>query len=308
MFKSKIGRKIIVLANKIAPVSVAKARYKQTFGKKLNLNNPQNINEKILWLSLYSDITEWSRLADKYCVREYVKEKGLENTLVKLYGVWESAKDINWDSLPDSFVLKTTNGSGTNLIVPQKNDIDQQEARLIIDSWLNKQIALTTTEFHYRDIKPRVIAEEFLHNPENISEISSTLIDYKIWCFNGKAYYIWACSNRVGNSTEVALFDKDWNYHPEMSVFTEHYKEQKNLVPRPDNLDKMIEISETLSEGFPVVRVDLYNLDGRVYFGEMTFTSLGGQMDFYTDETLLKMGQLIDISKVDKVRNTGWHF
>lgn len=303
MFKSKMARKGLVFLNKIAPCFVAKMRYKMTFGKSLNLSNPQNINEKILWLSLYSDISEWTRLADKYEVRKYVSEKGLDDILVKLYGVWDKADDIDWSSLPNSFVLKTTNGSGTNLIIDDKSKLNQQQATETIRKWLNKQIAVTTTEFHYRGITPRVIAEEFLHNPESISNISSTLIDYKIWCFNGKAYYIWACGNRVGNSTEVALFDTDWNYHPEMSVFTEHYKKQDNIVPKPANLEYMINVAEILAEGFPVVRVDLYNLDGKVYFGEMTFTSLGGQMNFYTDETLLKMGQMIDITKVKKVRN-----
>lgn len=282
---------------------VAKARYKKTFGRFPDFNHPKNLNEKILWLSLHSDISQWTRLADKYSVREYVKEKGLEDTLVQLYGVWEKAEDIEWSKLPESFVLKTTNGSGTNIIVNDKKQLGINQATVTIDKWLHTQIARTTTEFHYKNIKPLVIAEEFLRNPADIEAFSSTLIDYKVWCFNGKAQYVWACSNRVGISTEVAMFDRDWNYHPEMSVFTEHYKEQSNLVPKPKNLLRMLEIAEILSKGFPVVRVDLYNLDGKIYFGEMTFTSLGGQMDFYTQDALLKMGNMVDISNVSIVRN-----
>lgn len=303
MFKSNSARKLLVFINKKAPVLVAKARYKKTFGQSLNLKNPKNLNEKILWLSLYSDITEWSRLADKYSVREYVKEKGLSDILIPMYGVWDSISEIDWDSLPQSFVMKTTNGSGTNLIVKDKNAMDRRDSLTQVDKWLHQHTGVTTTEFHYKDIKPRVIAEELLLNPSDIASFSTTLIDYKVWCFNGKAQYVWACSNRVGISTEVAMFDRDWNYHPEMSVFTEHYKEQSNLVPKPKNLLRMLEIAEILSKGFPVVRVDLYNLDGKIYFGEMTFTSLGGQMDFYTQDALLKMGNMVDISNVSVVRN-----
>lgn len=297
-----VYRKLLGWVNRHFPVLICKMRFRTTFGRSINLRNPQDINEKILWLSLYSDISEWSRLADKYAVRDYVQEKGLSGTLVKLYGVWKSAEEIDWNELPDSFVMKTTNGSGTNLIVPDKSKLDIQKAIKLVDKWVHTKIATTTTEFHYQNIKPQIIAEEFLLNPQCDAEFSETLIDYKIWCFNGKAYYIWACSNRMNASTEVALFDREWNYHPEMSVFTEHYKEQVKLVPKPNNLKGMLETAEKLSEGFPVVRVDLYNLEGIIYFGEMTFTSLGGQMDFYTDKALREMGDLIDISRVKKVR------
>ena len=303
MFKSKFARKILAFINTKYPVLVAKARYKKTFGQRLDLKSPRNLNEKILWLSLYSDITEWTRLADKYSVREYVKEKGLSDILIPMYGVWNNVEEIDWEDLPRSFVMKTTNGSGTNLVVTDKDNTKKEESLAKIDKWLHRHNGVTTTEFHYQYIKPRVIAEELLVNPVNVAVFSSTLIDYKSWCFNGKAHYVWACSNRVGTSTEVAMFDRDWGYHPEMSIFTEHYKEQKVLVPKPKNLLRMLEIAEVLSEGFPVVRVDLYNLDGRIYFGEMTFTSLGGQMDFYTKDALLHMGDMVDISSVTVIRN-----
>lgn len=300
---NKLYRKLLTLFNKHFPTLIAKLRYRRTFGENLNLVNPQNINEKILWLSLYSDITLWTRLADKYAVRGYVEEMGLGDILIPLIGKWDSPEEIHWDTLPNSFVMKTNNGSGTNLIVNDKDKLDIDEAKRCIDKWFNNKIATTTTEFHYNDIVPCVIAEELLLNPAEIAPFSSTLIDYKIWCFNGIAYYVWACSNRVGNSTEVALFDRNWNYLPDKSVFTEHYKKQLRLVPKPDNLDGMLKVAETLSKGFPVVRVDLYNLKGKIFFGEMTFTSLGGQMDFYTPQALLEMGRQVDISNIKKVRN-----
>lgn len=297
-----IYRRVLALVNHCFPEAIAKARYWKTFKKRLNIRNPHTINEKILWLSLHSDISLWTRLADKYAVREYVEGLGLASTLVTLYGKWEKADDIDWNSLPKRFVLKTNNGSGTVLIVNEKDKLDITKTVNVLNRWLKLKPGRTSTEFHYSRITPCVIAEELLENTKADTEYSSTIIDYKVWCFNGTAYYIWVCSNRSGDSTEVALFDRNWNYLPEMSVFTTHYKKQNKLVPKPVNLDSMISVAEKLASPFPVVRVDLYNLDGRIYFGEMTFTSLGGQMDFYTDEALLSMGQMIDISSVRRIR------
>ena len=295
-------RKLVEWTNRHFPVFICKMRFRKVFGRKMDLKNPKDINEKILWLSLYSDISEWSRMADKYAVRSYVEELGLGKCLVKLYGIWDKAEDIEWDKLPQQFVLKTNNGSGTVKLVADKTQIDIPETTKLIDSWLHKKIASSTTEFHYASIKPCVIAEELL-DFSNDSNNSTSIIDYKVWCFNGKAYYVWACSNRDEEATDVALFDREWNYLPEKSVFNEHYRKQKVLVNKPKNLEEMLDVAEKLSKPFPVVRVDLYNINGHIYFGEMTFTSLGGTMDFYTQDCLYEMGNLIDISNVKKVRN-----
>lgn len=297
-----IYRAFVNSLNAHFPVLVAKLRYKKMFGKKLNLNNPQNLNEKILWLSLYSDITQWTRMADKYAVREYVEEIGLGEYLLKLYGKWDKVEEINWDSLPNQFVIKTNNGSGTVKIVTDKESLDIQSISALLNKWLDMNVSAATTEFHYADIKPCIIAEELIDFSED-QNVSTSAIDYKVWCFNGKAYYVWACSNRDDEATDVALFDREWNYLPEKSVFTEHYREQKVLVKRPKNLDEMLDVAEKLSKPFPVVRVDLYNINGRIYFGEMTFTSLGGTMDFYTEDCLQEMGEKVDISNVKKIRN-----
>lgn len=295
-------RKFVNWLNQHYPVFVAKLRFRKMFGRSLNLDNPKDINEKILWLSLFSDITEWSRLADKYAVRQYVRDLGLGDYLVELYGKWDRAEDINWDKLPNQFVLKTNNGSGTVKIVSDKSQLDINATIRLFKEWLNKDVFTATTEFHYTPIKPCIIAEELLDFSKD-TNVSTSAIDYKVWCFNGRAYYVWACSNRDDVATDVALFDREWNYLREKSIFNEHYREQKTLVKKPQNLDEMLKLAEKLSKPFPVVRVDLYNIDGRIYFGEMTFTSLGGTMDFYTQECLYEMGALIDISGVKKVRN-----
>lgn len=297
-----VYRRLVARVNHRFPVIICKMRFRKMFGRKMDLKNPKDINEKILWLSLYSDISEWSRMADKYAVRSYVEELGLGDILVKLYGKWDKAEDIEWDKLPNQFVLKTNNGSGTVKLVTDKSKLDIPETIKSLNGWLHKDTASSTTEFHYATIEPCIIAEELLDFSKDQND-STSAIDYKIWCFNGKAYYVWACANRNENSTDVALFDRNWNYLPEKSIFNKHYREQEVLVKRPVNLERMLEVAEKLAKPFPVVRVDLYNINGNIYFGEMTFTSLGGTMDFYTQECLYEMGNLIDISKVKKVRN-----
>ena len=155
-------------------------------------------------------------------------------------------------------------------------------------------------DLHYLRIKNKVIFEGLLINDEVSAQYSKTLIDYKIWCFNGRAEYIWVCENRFVHNedgAEVLTYDRNWNPHPEYSVWTKDFT-QAAPFPKPKNFERMLEVAETLSRDFPVVRCDLYNLDGQIYFGEMTFTSLGGMMDFYTPEFLRICGDKIDISNV----------
>ena len=144
-------------------------------------------------------------------------------------------------------------------------------------------------------MKPCMIAEEVLDCKKQPIE-TDTLIDYKIWCFNGKPHHIWACFNRHQGSVEVATYDLDWKRHDECSVFTSHYKQAQSDLPKPVSLDKMLEIVSKLSCGIPQVRVDLYEVDGKPYFGEMTFSSAGGFMNFYTSKFLREMGDLVDLS------------
>lgn len=295
-------RKLVVWANHNLPVTICKMRFRRYFGRKMNLKNPQDINEKISWLELFSDTSLWTKCTDKYAVREYVKECGLENILVELYGKWDKAEDIDWNKLPQQFILKTNNGSGTVLVVNDKDKLNIEDTAIKFNKMLHQFDNLATTEFHYQGIKPCIIAEELLIADEEERKWSTSIIDYKIWCFNGIVDSIWTCSNRDSHSTEVALFDRDWNYRPEASVFNEHYREQKHITPKPECLQQLIETAEKLSKPFPCVRVDLYIVKGKIYFGELTFTSLGGTMDFYTTEELLRMGQKIDISNVKKIK------
>lgn len=277
------------------PEILVKMRYLVRFRKILNLNNPKTLNEKILYMSLRTDTTMWTRLADKYNVRGYVEECGLADTLITLYGHWESADDIDFDMLPEGFVLKTVQGSGDIILVKDKQGSDITKIRKLMNNAVRTRYGELEGGKHYLRIKPAIIAEGLLFNDEESAKYSTSIIDYKMWCFNGKVHYIWACCNRDSHGTDVMTYDTEWKEHPEYSVFNKHYR-QGPILPRPKNLDKMIEVAEKLAKPFPVVRVDLYNLAGKIYFGEMTFTSLGGLMDFYTDEFQNMTGDLIDIN------------
>lgn len=277
------------------PVLLVRIRYFVRFHKRLNLNAPKTLNEKILYLSLKTDTSLWTKCADKYEVREYVKSKGLENILVKLYGVWENPNDIDTALLPEQFILKTTHGSGDVEIVKKRSIANWKQIKTLFGKRLNKEYGALEGGIHYMRIKPRIIAEELLLNDAESQKHSSSLIDYKIWCFNGKAYYIWTCSNRINGKMDVMTYDRDWSAHPEYSIFDKKHP-RGELIPKPNNFEKMIAVAEKLAEDFPVVRVDLYNIAGKIYLGELTFTSTGGMMYYYSPEFQLLAGNLINLT------------
>ena len=277
----------------LCPKLLASIYYYNVSNRWINWKHPRDINEIINWLKFYGDTSMWPVLADKYRMRKYVEEKGLKNILVKLYGVWENSNDIDFSKLPNSFVLKTNHGSGTNIIVKDKRVLDETSTRLQLNEWLKLRFGQETVEFHYLKIKPVIIAEELL--VENNNSFSDTLVDYKVWCFNGKVHHIWACYNRKEDYAYVGIYDKNWNYHPEGSVFNNHYRDGKGIVPKPSNLEDMLRAAELLSEGHPQMRVDFYSIDGKLYIGEITMASQGGYMDFYTKEFLEQMGNSVKL-------------
>ena len=287
------------------PTLLVQLRYFAVYKKFANLKHPKDLNEKILHTKLYTDTTSWLDLVDKFKVRKYIEERGLADILVELYGVWYSAEDFvkSFSDLPNSFILKANNGEGkgTNLVIKDKNQHPIEEMAAKVKEWLSrKNIGALVAEPQYDAIKPCVVAEQLL--PMDPGHHSLT--DYKIWCFEGKPFFIWVCNDRneEGNSAHVLTYDTDWNPHPEYSVFTSDYL-QGEPIPKPKNLDRMLAIAEKLSSGFPELRVDLYNVQGKVYFGELTFTSQGGINSFYTQEFLNLAGSLFDVEKLPRKKS-----
>lgn len=274
---------------------LAGMKYYLASGHKLNWKNPQNINEKINWLKFNTDTTIWTELADKYLVRNYVKSKGLSDILIPLYGVWDNANDIDFSQLPDKFVLKTNHGCGTVLIVKDKSKLDLSKTREKLNSWLKLEFGRETAEPHYLSIRPKIIAEGLLEQ-----ENDADLIDYKLFMANGKFSSFLIVSDRIINgSYKLSAYDENWHNHPERLAGI-HINDHVAIMPKPKNFERMMQIAEILSIDFPQVRVDLYEVKGKVYFGELTFTSQGGYMTYFSKEELLRLGNNIQIPQQQK--------
>lgn len=278
----------------VSPRHLAGMLYRLSTGRWIDWKHPRDINEKIQWLKFYGDTTQWPRLADKYAVRAYVAEKGLEDILVPLIGKWDRAEDIEWDKLPNQFVMKTNHGSGDALVCTDKSSLDTMYYTRFFAKMLKEKFGRQMGEPHYDKIKPCIIAEELLDATKQ-SFPSSSLIDYKLYCFNGKPSYFFVCLNRTKKSCEVGIYDTDWNFYPQYTNSVDHYRFCPSALPRPRNLDEMLKVAERLTTGFPCVRLDLYEVDNHLYFGEMTFTPASGLINFHTREFLDILGGLCEI-------------
>ncbi len=257
-------------------------------GYKVDWNNPRDINEKIQWLMCCSDTSMWTLCSDKYKVRDYVKSKGLGDILVPLLGVWERVEDIDFEPLPDKFVIKCNHDSGSTHIVDKSKGFNDAALRADLKKSLKKRFGYYNGELYYNHIKPLVVAEKFLEVEDK--SVSGSTIDYKVWSFNGKPYAILTCSDRTKKTLNLNLYDLDWNVRSDVLVESDHFKNGRGNIPRPLCLNKMLDSASVLSEGFPEVRVDFYETGGNLYFGEMTFSSYSGKMNYFTDEFLVELG------------------
>lgn len=259
--------------------------YKKWKGRKIDWNNPRDINEKVFWLMSRSDTSKWTECADKIRVREYVSSKGLGDLLIPLLGVWDRAEDIDFDCLPDKFVLKCNHDSGSVRIVDKKKGFDPDSLRAHFSRCLKRKIGYIHGEMFYNTIRPKVFAESFLGDSD------SEVIDYKVRCFDGKPFSIVTCQDMNEDTIRLDLYDLDWKSHPEFLVLTDRRLYGGGQMPRPDCFDRLLEVASILSEGFPQVRVDLYVVGGKIYFGELTFSSGGGMMSYFTDDYLVELGR-----------------
>ena len=257
--------------------------------KKLDLDNPQTFNEKLQWLKLYCHRPEFVTMADKEAVKAYVASKIGEEYVVPLLGKWDRAKEIDWDKLPNKFVLKTNHDGGNYGIVicKDKQHFDRQKAIRRLNKSLRRNTFLLGREWPYKNIPRKVFAEQYLEDAD-----TSDLLDYKFFCFDGKVKMLYVASNRQEKSgVKFDYFDVNYNHlnirqsHPNAAV----------TPPKPKNFELMKELAEKLSVGIPHVRVDFYEVNGRVYFGEFTFFSLGGWAAFHPEEYDYQLGSWIQL-------------
>lgn len=284
--KEQVYNKLLNIIKYHYPYLWCKYLYKHQLGKKADFRNPKDINEKIQWLEFFTDTTHWAMLADKLRVRNFVKERVGEHILIPLLGTWEAAENIPFDSLPEKFVIKPNNGSYDCIIVNNKSEVDFDLIRGRMAHSLKFPFGFENAEPHYLRIKPCIIAEQLLetNNPKG-------LVDYKFWCINGKVHHVFVCGERdsVTHKCKWVYYDINWTRH--IDKISEKYRNDFQC-PIPQNFQTMIKYAEKLSYGLPQVRVDLYNIDGVIYFGEMTLTSNYGMIPYYTQEVLDEMGVL----------------
>lgn len=273
--------------------AIAGYNYFSRFGEHIDWLNPKDLNQWINWLEFNSDISSWSVLADKYRVRDFIADKGFKGNLVPLVGVWDNPNNISFNELPSEFVLKINNGSGDVRIIRDKNEVDLNEIKHYFNSLFKHPYGVNGGEPHYFGIKPMVIAEVLLDiNKQPIK--SSSIVDYKFWCFNGSPHCCFVCSNRTKQHFNIDLYSaSDWKRIEKGNmIYSEQHLRNDNSIPQPDNLSEMLKIASSLSKGFPQMRVDLYEIDGKVYIGELTMTSFAGVMDYFSKECLIEMGNL----------------
>lgn len=253
--------------NVIDDVRYTKIKYRLKMGRKLNLDNPSSFTEKLNWLKLYDHDPKYISLVDKWEVMNYVKEQiGSEHCVAK-YGIWNSFEEIDFNKLPNQFVLKCTNDSGGVVICKDKNTLDKEEAKKVLNRSLKTNYYWHNREWPYKEIKPRILAEELL-----VNNTTKGLLDYKFFCFDGEPYFLFIATGRTEGNTCFDFFDMEFNWLP----VKQHYPNAPIKPQKPTTFEEMKQLSRELSKGFKHVRVDFFEVNGHVYFGELTFTHFGG--------------------------------
>lgn len=263
--------------------------YWAQLGRSVDLKHPETFNEKIQWLKLYDRKPEYQRLADKYAVREYVASKIGDKYLIPCYGVWDSPWDIDFEKLPEQYVLKCTHDQGSIRICKDAETFDREESKRYLAKRCKRNAFYYGREWPYKVIKPRVIAEGYL-----IDQKESDLFDYKVHCFSGVPKVILVCSERSQGLKED-WFDTEWNHLP---VHRPTHKNSGKVIKRPEKLEEMLRCAEVLSEGKIFSRIDFYYVNGRIYFGEITFYPTSGYTDFVPEEYDLILGRYINLGDV----------
>ena len=264
-------------------------------GKKINWKNPQTYNEKLQWLKIYDRQDSYTKMVDKYEAKEYVKNIIGEEYIIPTIGIYDKFENIDFEKLPQQFVMKCTHDSGGLVICKDKKNLNIKEAKRKINQCLKVNYFNCWKEWPYKNVKPRIIIEKYMTNDD-----SDGINDYKFFCFNGKVKLLFIATDRVNENEETKFdfYDENFNHLP---IKNGH---PNALVPpsKPLNFEKMKELAEILSKDIPHLRVDFYEINGKIYFGELTFSHWAGMVPFEPEEYDLILGNWIDISNIKPER------
>lgn len=268
--------------------------YEVRTGKKLDLKTPHSFNEKLNWLKLNYHNPLLTDMADKYTVKKIVSDKIGDKYVIPLLGVWDSVDDIDFDSLPDQFVLKCNHDSGSVVICKDKSIFDIESAKSKLSKALSNNYYYYSREWVYKNIEPKIICEPYVEDFED-----AELRDYKFFCFDGKVKFLYVATDRFKEGEEVkfTFFDEDYNFLP--IVHGHPYADP--LPEKPSKFDEMKKLAEKLSSGIPHVRVDMYEANGKIYFSEFTFYNNSGFLPFEPDEWDTKFGEYLKLPEVKYV-------
>lgn len=294
---------VIALLVRVSPIIPDKLYLKLLFrlkmGCRLDLDNPQTFNEKLQWLKLYYRKREYTQMVDKLAVKEYVAKIIGEEYIIPTLGVWDRFENIDFDKLPNQFVLKTTHGGGSSgvVICKDKSHFNMQAARQKLNKSMQQSIYNSLKEWPYKNVPRRIIAEKYMHDRVSKDNPNGDLIDYKFYCFNGEVKSCMIATERF-SSTGVCFdyFDQDFNHYP----FMQGGPNSKKSIEKPELFDEMCDVASKLSTGLPHVRVDLYCVEGQVYFGELTFFDSSGFAEFIPVEWDYTFGSWIILPEKQK--------
>lgn len=250
-----------------------KIMFRLKMGEPLNLDSPGTYNEKLQWLKLFDRKSIYTTLVDKYAVKAWVASRIGSEYVAKVYGVWDKAEEIEYEKLPKQFVLKTNHDCGGVVVCKDSSTFDRDAAKRFLNRHLKRNFYYEWREWPYRDVRPRIFAEEYLED-----NASGELPDYKFFCFNGEPKAMFIATDRLvkDEETKFDFFDMKFNHLPVVNG----HPNSKKPIAKPENFDLMINLARKLSEGIPHVRVDFYEAGGRLYFGEMTFFHWSGMVPF----------------------------
>lgn len=270
-----------------------KLKYKEKFGKRLNLDNPITFNEKLQWLKLYDRQDYYTKLVDKNSAKEIIGKIIGNEYIIPTLGIYENFEDIEFSKLPKKFVIKCTHDSGGIIICKDKDKLDLKKAKKKINNSLKKNYYYQWREWPYKNIEPRIIVEKYMDD-----RLNSQLNDYKMMCFNGKVKCSFVCTDRDNKEKGLAVtfYDINWNRMP----FRRHYRNDDKEIAKPKNYERMIELTEKICKKIIFARVDWYEIGGRLYFGEVTFFPGAGMEEFEPEEWDYKIGNMLILPEIEE--------